>query len=128
MLALSLLLAVAPQNPITLPPRPKPAPRSVATETARTFEQDVLALRRTAGSRLVESGAELALTAQVLGHASVDLACRAGINRAGWALHTARCLRLGYAWLALAGGWRLRRLLASACDSATGMMGMLIPA
>lgn len=30
------------------------------------------ALRRTAGTRLVESGAELALTAQVLGHASVE--------------------------------------------------------
>lgn len=30
------------------------------------------ALRRTMGTRLVESGAELALTAQVLGHASVD--------------------------------------------------------
>lgn len=30
------------------------------------------ALRRTTGTRLVESGAELALTAQVLGHASVD--------------------------------------------------------
>ncbi|CAE6965533.1 Tyrosine recombinase XerC [Paraburkholderia nemoris] len=30
------------------------------------------ALRRTAGTRLVESGAELALTAQVLGHANVD--------------------------------------------------------
>lgn len=30
------------------------------------------ALRRTAGTRLVESGAELALTAQVLGHASID--------------------------------------------------------
>jgi integrase len=30
------------------------------------------ALRRTAGTRLVESGAELALTAQVLGHANVE--------------------------------------------------------
>lgn len=30
------------------------------------------ALRRTTGTRLIESGAELALTAQVLGHASVD--------------------------------------------------------
>jgi integrase len=30
------------------------------------------ALRRTTGTRLVESGAELALTAQILGHASVN--------------------------------------------------------
>ncbi|MGO2931653.1 tyrosine-type recombinase/integrase [Microbacterium sp.] len=30
------------------------------------------ALRRTTGTRLIESGAELALTAQVLGHASID--------------------------------------------------------
>lgn len=44
MLALPLLLALAPQNPITLPPRPKTV---VEGQAARpNFEKDVLALRR----------------------------------------------------------------------------------
>ncbi len=38
-----------------------------------------------------------------------DLACRPGLARTGWALHTARCLRLGYGWLALAAFWGLLR-------------------
>jgi hypothetical protein len=34
-----------------------------------------------------------------------DFACRRGIARSGWALHTARCLRAGYGWLVLAALW-----------------------
>ncbi|MBP6541316.1 MAG: hypothetical protein KA265_01900, partial [Piscinibacter sp.] len=55
-----------------------------------------------------------------------DLACRAGINRAGWALHTARCLRLGYAWLALAGGWGVANALRGMPLDAPGPLHMLL--
>ena len=51
-----------------------------------------------------------------------DLACRTGIVRSGWALHTARCLRLGYAWLALAGGWGVANALRGLPLDATLVM------
>jgi hypothetical protein len=38
-----------------------------------------------------------------------DLACRPRIARPGWARHTARCLRLGYVWLAAAAAWGVLR-------------------
>jgi len=55
-----------------------------------------------------------------------DLACRAGIARTGWALHTARCLRLGYAWLALAGGWGVANALRGMPLDAPGPLHMLL--
>ena len=55
-----------------------------------------------------------------------DLACRTGIVRSGWALHTARCLRLGYAWLALAGGWGVANALRGMPLDAPGPLHMLL--
>ncbi len=55
-----------------------------------------------------------------------DLACRTGIERSGWALHTARCLRLGYAWLALAGGWGVANAVRGMPLDAPGPLHMLL--
>lgn len=55
-----------------------------------------------------------------------DLACRAGVVRSGWALHTARCLRLGYGWLALAGGWGVANALRGMPLDAPGPLHMLL--
>lgn len=52
-----------------------------------------------------------------------DLACRPGIPRRGWARHTARCLRLGYLWLALAGLWGMAAALP---PDAPGPLHMLL--
>jgi len=55
-----------------------------------------------------------------------DLACRGGIVRSGWALHTARCLRLGYGWLALAGAWGVFDALRGMPLDAPGPLHMLL--
>lgn len=55
-----------------------------------------------------------------------DLACRAGVQRSGWALHTAACLRLGYAWLALAGTWGVVDVLRGMPLDAPGPLHMLL--
>lgn len=65
----------------------------------------------------------LALAAWLL---RFDLACRAGLARSGWALHTARCLRIGYAWLALAALWGLAGLAAGTAFGASGPLHMLL--
>ena len=55
-----------------------------------------------------------------------DMACRRGITRSGWALHTARCLRLGYGWLALASAWGLWRALRGVPLEAPGPLHVLL--
>jgi hypothetical protein len=65
----------------------------------------------------------LALAAWLL---RFDLACRPGLVRSGWTLHTARCLRLGYAWLALAALWALVGLLRGTAFGASGPLHMLL--
>lgn len=65
----------------------------------------------------------LALAAWLL---RFDLACRPGLVRSGWTLHTARCLRLGYAWLALAALWALAGLLRGTAFGASGPLHMLL--
>lgn len=55
-----------------------------------------------------------------------DLACRANLERSGWALHTARCLRLGYAWLALAAAWGLVNVLRGTALDASGPLHLLL--
>ncbi|WP_298826159.1 hypothetical protein [uncultured Piscinibacter sp.] len=55
-----------------------------------------------------------------------DLACRAGVQRTGWGLHTAACLRLGYGWLALAGVWGVVDGLRGMPLDAPGPLHMLL--
>jgi hypothetical protein len=55
-----------------------------------------------------------------------DLACRPGLARKGWALYTARCLRLGYAWLALAAAWGLLRVAQGLPLAGPGPLHMLL--
>lgn len=67
--------------------------------------------------------AQLALAAWL---GRFDLAARPGLERTGWALHTARCLRLGYAWLALAALWALVSLARGAAFGQTGPLHTLL--
>ncbi len=55
-----------------------------------------------------------------------DLAVRPGLVRTGWTLHTARCLRLGYAWLVLAALWGLAGLARGTAFGASGPLHMLL--
>lgn len=55
-----------------------------------------------------------------------DLACRTGVLRLGWALHTARSLRLGYVWMALAGLWGVVHGLRDMPLNAPGPLHMLL--
>lgn len=67
--------------------------------------------------------AQLALAAWLL---RCDLAVRPGLVRSGWTLHTARCLRLGYAWLALAALWGLAGLARGAAFGDSGPLHVLL--
>ena len=67
--------------------------------------------------------AQLALAAWLL---RCDLAVRPGLVRSGWTLYTARCLRLGYAWLALAALWGLAGLARGAAFGASGPLHVLL--
>ena len=55
-----------------------------------------------------------------------DFATRRGIARTGWALHTARCLRLGYGWLALAALWGMVRAWHGAALAGPGPLHLLL--
>lgn len=55
-----------------------------------------------------------------------DLACRTGVLRLGWALHTARSLRLGYVWMVLAGVWGVVQALRGMPLNAPGPLHMLL--
>jgi hypothetical protein len=55
-----------------------------------------------------------------------DMACRSGVQRLGWALHTARSLRLGYSWMALAGAWGAVHALRGMPLDAPGPLHMLL--
>ena len=55
-----------------------------------------------------------------------DLACRPRVHRFGWALHTARSLRLGYTWLMLAGLWGVVNALRGMPLDSPGPLHMLL--
>mgnify|MGYP000582494049 CR=1 FL=1 len=55
-----------------------------------------------------------------------DLACRPKVHRFGWALHTARSLRLGYTWLMLAGLWGVVNALRGMPLDSPGPLHMLL--
>lgn len=55
-----------------------------------------------------------------------DMACRTGVLRLGWALHTARSLRLGYVWMIGAGVWGVVHALQGMPLNAPGPLHMLL--
>lgn len=55
-----------------------------------------------------------------------DLACRPGMLRLAWSLHTARSLRLGYTWMLLAGAWGAVNALRGMPLDSPGPLHMLL--